>query len=300
MTERRRALLDHEAADPLTYLGQGHAAELPRRRLVRAALDLCRSAGAIYRPHPSERDKVSRLTHAAYRRAGIVVDGSVPLNRLTGPVVSVFSTGVLEAAAQGRDGLGRLPRRAGVAVRVLGALRHESLRRRADACARPPGGRAGATHRRDAPRDGGPMTLCVIPARGGSKGVPRKNLLDVAGKPLIVWTIEQALAVPDLDVLVSTDDVEIAEVARAAGARVPWLRPDELAQDTTPTEPVVRHAIEQVSAERGRPEAVMLLQATSPVRHDDTLARALVGVRRHRRGLDGRRGRAAAVRLAGG
>jgi len=119
------------------------------------------------------------------------------------------------------------------------------------------------------------VTLCVIPARGGSKGVPRKNLLDVGGKPLIVWTIEQALAVPELDVLVSTDDEEIAEVARSAGARVPWLRPAELAQDTTPTEPVVRHAIEQVSADRGRPDAVMLLQATSPVRHDDTLARAL-------------------------
>ena len=118
-------------------------------------------------------------------------------------------------------------------------------------------------------------TLCVIPARGGSKGVPRKNLLDVGGKPLIAWTIEQALAVPDLDVLVSTDDEEIAEVARAAGARVPWLRPTELAQDTTPTEPVVRHAIEQVTAERGRPEVVLLLQATSPVRHDGTLARAL-------------------------
>lgn len=119
------------------------------------------------------------------------------------------------------------------------------------------------------------MTLCVIPARGGSKGVPRKNLLDVGGKPLIVWTIEQALATDGLDVLVSTDDEEIADVARAAGARVPWLRPPELAQDTTPTEPVVRHAIEQVTAERGRPDSVMLLQATSPVRRDDTLARAL-------------------------
>lgn len=117
--------------------------------------------------------------------------------------------------------------------------------------------------------------LCVIPARGGSKGVPRKNLLEVGGKPLIVWTIEQALAVPCLDVLVSTDDEEIAEVARHAGARVPWLRPTELAQDTTPTEPVVRHAIDQVTTERGRPEATMLLQATSPVRHDGTLTRAV-------------------------
>lgn len=119
------------------------------------------------------------------------------------------------------------------------------------------------------------MTLCVIPARGGSKGVPRKNLLDVGGQPLIVWTIQQALAVPDLDVLVSTDDEEIAEVARAAGARVPWLRPDELSRDTTPTEPVVRHAIEQVTTERGRPDAVLLLQATSPVRREGTLRRAL-------------------------
>lgn len=119
------------------------------------------------------------------------------------------------------------------------------------------------------------MNLCVIPVRGGSKGVPRKNLLDVGGKPLVAWTIEQALAVPDLDVLVSTDDEEIAEVARAAGARVPWLRPAELAQDTTPTEPVIRHAIDEVSKERGRPEAVMLLQATSPVRLPGTLARAM-------------------------
>lgn len=120
-----------------------------------------------------------------------------------------------------------------------------------------------------------PHLLCVIPARGGSKGVPRKNLLAVGGKPLIVWTIEQALAVPGLDVLVSTDDEEIAQVARAAGAGVPWLRPAELAQDTTPTEPVVRHAIERVTEDRGRPDAVMLLQATSPVRRPDTLARAV-------------------------
>ncbi|MEO7628133.1 MAG: acylneuraminate cytidylyltransferase family protein, partial [Nocardioides sp.] len=117
--------------------------------------------------------------------------------------------------------------------------------------------------------------LCVIPARGGSKGVPRKNLREVAGKPLIVWTVEQALAVGGLDVLVSTDDEEIADVARRAGARVPWLRPAELAQDTTATEPVVRHAIEQVRQDYGRPDVVMLLQATSPLRHDGTLARAM-------------------------
>jgi CMP-N,N'-diacetyllegionaminic acid synthase len=119
-------------------------------------------------------------------------------------------------------------------------------------------------------------TLCVIPARGGSKGVERKNLRTVGGKPLIVWTIEQALAArPAMDVVVSTDDEEIAEVARAAGALVPFLRPSELAQDTTPTEPVVRHAIEAARAADAAPDAVMLLQATSPVRLAGTLTRAL-------------------------
>ena len=118
--------------------------------------------------------------------------------------------------------------------------------------------------------------LAVIPARGGSKGIPRKNLREVAGKPLIVWTIEQALAArPTMDVVVSTDDAEIAEVARAAGARVPFLRPAELAQDTTATEPVVLHALAQARAEGSHPQAVMLLQATSPVRLPGTLTRAL-------------------------
>ena len=118
--------------------------------------------------------------------------------------------------------------------------------------------------------------LCVIPVRGGSKGVPRKNVRSVAGRPLVVWTIEQALAArPALDVLVSTDDREIADVARAAGADVPFLRPAELARDETPTEPVIRHAIEVRTAQGRRPDAVMLLQATSPVRQPGTLDRAV-------------------------
>ncbi|HET7761592.1 MAG TPA: acylneuraminate cytidylyltransferase family protein [Phycicoccus sp.] len=118
--------------------------------------------------------------------------------------------------------------------------------------------------------------LCVVPARGGSKGVPGKNLRTVAGKPLLVWTVEQALAArPALDVVVSTDDEQIAEAARAAGAAVPFLRPPELAQDTTPTEPVVRHALEAARAAGAAPEAVMLLQATSPVRLPGTVDRAV-------------------------
>ncbi len=119
-------------------------------------------------------------------------------------------------------------------------------------------------------------TLLVIPVRGGSKGVPRKNVRDVGGKPLVVWTIEQALAVPgDRRVVVSTDDREIAEVAAEAGAEVPFLRPAALARDETATEPVVQHAIEHLAAEGYRPAAVVLLQATSPVRLPGTIERAI-------------------------
>lgn len=124
--------------------------------------------------------------------------------------------------------------------------------------------------------------LCVIPVRGGSKGIPRKNLKPIAGKPLVAWTIEQALDAKtalapeiELDVVVSTDDKELADIAREYGAEVPFMRPAELAEDTTATEPVIEHAIEFMSHEGRRPDAVMLLQATSPVRLPGTLERAV-------------------------
>lgn len=124
--------------------------------------------------------------------------------------------------------------------------------------------------------------LCVIPVRGGSKGIPRKNLKPIAGKPLVAWTIEQALEAAKeledqhtLDVLVSTDDAELAQIARDYGAQVPFIRPAELAQDTTATEPVIEHAIDFYTQAGQRPDAVMLLQATSPVRLPGTLARAV-------------------------
>lgn len=124
--------------------------------------------------------------------------------------------------------------------------------------------------------------LCVIPVRGGSKGIPRKNLKPIAGKPLVAWTIEQALDAKtalapeiELDVVVSTDDKELADIAREYGAEVPFMRPAELAEDTTATEPVIEHAIEFMSHEDRRPDAVMLLQATSPVRLPGTLERAV-------------------------
>jgi hypothetical protein len=99
-----------EPTDELIYLGQMHGAELPRDQLVRAAASFCRQYNATYRPHPSERDKLSLLAHAAFRRSGIVVEQARSLAELTGPVVSVFSTGVLEAAAQGRKAWVDFPR----------------------------------------------------------------------------------------------------------------------------------------------------------------------------------------------
>lgn len=108
--------------------------------------------------------------------------------------------------------------------------------------------------------------LAIIPARGGSKGIPRKNIKVLAGKPLITYTIEAALQARSLDrVIVSTDDAEIAEVARQFGAEV-MMRPDELAQDETPTLPVLQNVVARLAEEGYKPDAVMTLQPTSPLR----------------------------------
>ena len=118
--------------------------------------------------------------------------------------------------------------------------------------------------------------LCVIPARGGSKGVPGKNLRNVGGRPLIAWSIRHALdSQTPLRVIVSTDSEEIAEVARELGAEVPFLRPAELATDAAPTEPTILHAIEWVRNEGWEPNLVVLLQATSPIRSADSIDRAI-------------------------
>jgi len=112
----------------------------------------------------------------------------------------------------------------------------------------------------------------IIPARGGSKGVPGKNLRPLGGKPLIGWTIEAALAAETITrLVVSTDDAEIAAVARDAGAEL-VERPAELAQDTTPTEPALFHVLEVLRArEQYRPDALALLQCTSPLRGPDII-----------------------------
>lgn len=106
--------------------------------------------------------------------------------------------------------------------------------------------------------------LGLIPARGGSKSVPRKNVRELAGKPVLVWTAEVALACPALDrVVVSTDDAEIAEVARACGLEVPFMRPAELAGDETPDLPVYLHAL--AALDEGF-DAVAWLRPTAPLR----------------------------------
>jgi N-acylneuraminate cytidylyltransferase len=118
--------------------------------------------------------------------------------------------------------------------------------------------------------------LAVIPARGGSKGLPGKNIRLLAGKPLIAWSIEQAIGSDRIDcVHVSTDDPEIVEVARAYGADVPYMRPAELAQDTTPTEPVMTYALDWYQRAGRTFDAVVLLQPTSPLRYPGTLSAAL-------------------------
>jgi len=115
-------------------------------------------------------------------------------------------------------------------------------------------------------------TLGLIPARGGSKGIPGKNIKPLAGKPLIAWTIEAALSSARLDrVLVSTDDPEIARVAEQYGAEAPFCRPSEFATDTATQVAVIEHALEWVRQNwRGQPEYLALLQPTSPLRttHD--------------------------------
>ena len=109
------------------------------------------------------------------------------------------------------------------------------------------------------------MKLAIIPARGGSKRIPRKNIKLFCEKPMIAWSIEAALQSGCFDqVIVSTDDEEIADVARRYGATVPFVRPAELSDDHTGTIPVIRHAIEWVNAQGQSVEQACCLYATAP------------------------------------
>lgn len=114
------------------------------------------------------------------------------------------------------------------------------------------------------------MVLGLIPARGGSKGVPGKNIKEIFGKPLIAWTIESAKKAKEIDkILVSTDSAEIAGVAKRYGAEV-LMRPSELATDTASTQDVMVHALSKYSA-----DILVLLQPTSPYRSDGLIDRCI-------------------------
>lgn len=110
--------------------------------------------------------------------------------------------------------------------------------------------------------------LGLIPARGGSKSIPKKNLVQILGKPLIAYTIEAAKTSERLSrAVVSTDDTEIAAIAEKYGAEVPFLRPSELARDDTPALPVIQHTVSHLQATEGwRADIIAYLQPTSPLR----------------------------------
>ncbi len=109
--------------------------------------------------------------------------------------------------------------------------------------------------------------LSLIPARGGSKRLPGKNVRPLGGKPLVVWSIDGVNNIPEIcDILVSTDDPDIADVCKEAGAYVPWLRPAELASDTASSVDVALHALDWYETEKGEVDGILLLQPTSPFR----------------------------------
>jgi CMP-N,N'-diacetyllegionaminic acid synthase len=119
--------------------------------------------------------------------------------------------------------------------------------------------------------------LVIIPARGGSKGVPQKNIKLINGKPLIAWSIEQALQCEKVDrVIVSTDCEQISKIAKKYKGEVPFLRPEHLAQDVTSTEPVLKHVVNWLEEnEDYKPDAIILLQPTSPMRKPGRILQAI-------------------------
>ena len=122
-----------------------------------------------------------------------------------------------------------------------------------------------------------PHVLALIPARGGSKAIPRKNLLEILGKPLVAYSIGHALASRHITrTVVSTDDPEIAGVARAFGAEVPFIRPAEFARDLSPDVDAFRHALEWLQEREGYTcELVVHLRPTGPVRRVELIDRAI-------------------------
>jgi CMP-N-acetylneuraminic acid synthetase len=119
--------------------------------------------------------------------------------------------------------------------------------------------------------------VCFIFARGGSRGLPNKNILDFAGKPLIAWSIKQAIESSRIDrIIVSTDSIEIAEISREYGAEVPFIRPAALASDTSPELDSWKHALKYFKDTEGSiPEIFLSLPCTAPLRIQDDIDRNL-------------------------
>lgn len=118
--------------------------------------------------------------------------------------------------------------------------------------------------------------LALIPARGGSKRLPGKNVKRLGGMPLIVWSINAAKNIPEIcDIIVSTDDLTIANVCKEVKAYVPWLRPTALATDSATSVDVALHALDWYENERGKVDGLLLLQPTSPFRTKLTIQRGI-------------------------
>lgn len=120
------------------------------------------------------------------------------------------------------------------------------------------------------------MKLAIIPARGGSKRIPRKNIKPFCGRPMMAWSIEAAILSGCFDkIIVSTDDIEIADVARQCGVEVPFMRPPELSGDYVGTIPVIKHAIELISLNVGNISHVCCIYPTAPFVQPSDLKRGL-------------------------
>jgi N-acylneuraminate cytidylyltransferase/CMP-N,N'-diacetyllegionaminic acid synthase len=118
--------------------------------------------------------------------------------------------------------------------------------------------------------------LGIIPARGGSKGIPQKCITQLKNKPLIAYTIEEAKKSNYLDkLIVSTDDKNIADISKKYGAEIPFIRPERLAKDDTPSLPVIQHALEFFKKKGYLPEYVVILQPTSPLRRTSHIDSAI-------------------------
>jgi len=119
--------------------------------------------------------------------------------------------------------------------------------------------------------------LGIIPARGGSKGIPKKNIYPICGKPLIAWTIKAANGSKHISrTILSSDSIEIIDIARKYGVEAPFVRPRKLAEDDTPALPVIRHAVDWLKEnEKYVPDYIVLLQPTSPLRTSKHIDEAL-------------------------